>query len=106
MLTYPPCRNWCRRLFLRGRSADSCVCVGIDVAIFAIVGADARDAAGVSVGCGVAVIWALSLRSLSSLGLGVGVAAAISVALVFTLMEKPCWPLRFAQRVSERGVAL
>ena len=89
-----------------GVRAGSCFCVGIGFAIVAIVDAGARDTAGASVRCGIAAVWVLSLRLVSVLGLGVVGAAAIIVALVFTLMEEPCWPLRFTERLSECGVAL
>ena len=63
--------------------AGKCVCVGIGVVVVvvgAINGVDIYDAADVSVGGGVCIIWVSSLLSATLSGLGVGVISAITVA--------------------------
>ena len=61
--------------------AGKCVCVGIDVVVVgAIIGVGIYDAADVSVGGGVCIIWVSSLLPATLSGLGVGVVSAITVA--------------------------
>ena len=78
--------------------AGKCVCVRIDVVVVgAIIGVGIYDAAGVSVGGGVGIIWVSSLLSASVSGSGVDVVSAISVALMFTLPQESCRRLCFTE---------